>query len=91
MIPSAVLTALKAAGDNGGGVVYFPRGRYLLTKALIIPRFVTLRGEGRDLVNILWPDMEHPPEALVQGSNHFALERSDTYMLRTMNISLRET
>jgi hypothetical protein len=75
----AVLAALKAAGDNGGGVVYFPRGRYLLTKALIIPRFVILRGERRDFVNLLWPDMKHPPTALMRGSNHFALEDLTLY------------
>lgn len=30
----AVLAAIKAAGDQGGGVVFFPRGRYLLKEAL---------------------------------------------------------
>ncbi|MGI2323693.1 MULTISPECIES: right-handed parallel beta-helix repeat-containing protein [Methylococcus] len=75
----AVLAAVKTAGDLGGGVVYFPRGRYLLTQALILPRFVTLRGERRDRVNLLWPDMEQPPAALIQGSNHFALEDLTLY------------
>lgn len=78
----AVMAALQAAGDQGGGVVFFPRGRYLLTEALILPRFVTLRGEHRDLVNILWPDMEQPPLALIQGSNHFALEDLTLYASR---------
>ncbi len=58
----AILAAVKAAGDQGGGVVFFPRGRYLLTQALVIPRFVTLRGERRDLVNLLWLDLEQPPQ-----------------------------
>ncbi len=75
----AVQAALKTAEKYKGGTVYFPRGRYLLKEALIIPKFVTLRGERRDLVNILWPDMEHPPTALVQGSNHFALEDLTLY------------
>lgn len=75
----AVLSAIKAAGDQGGGVVFFPRGRYLLKESLIIPRFVTLRGERRDLVNLFWPDMEQPPFALIQGSNHFALEDLTLY------------
>ena len=78
----AVLAAVKAAGDQGGGVVFFPRGRYLLTQALILPRFVTLRGERRDLVNLLWPDLEQPPPALIQGSNHFALEDLTLYASR---------
>jgi hypothetical protein len=75
----AVLAAIKAAGDQGGGVVFFPRGRYLLKEALILPRFVTLRGERRDLVNLFWPDLEQPPPALIQGSNHFALEDLTLY------------
>lgn len=75
----AVLAAIKTAGDQGGGVVFFPRGRYLLKEALILPRFVTLRGERRDLVNLFWPDLEQPPPALIQGSNHFALEDLTLY------------
>lgn len=75
----AVLAAIKAAGDQGGGVVFFPRGRYLLKEALTVPRFVTLRGERRDLVNLFWPDLEQPPPALIQGSNHFALEDLTLY------------
>lgn len=75
----AVRAAIKTAGDQGGGVVFFPRGRYLLKEALILPRFVTLRGERRDLVNLLWPNLEQPPPALIQGSNHFALEDLTLY------------
>lgn len=75
----AVLAAIKAAGDQGGGVVFFPRGRYLLKEALILPRFVALRGERRDLVSLFWPDLEQPPPALIQGSNHFALENLTLY------------
>ena len=75
----AVLSAIKAAGDQGGGVVFFPRGRYLLKEPLILSRFVTLRGERRDLVNLFWPDTEQPPFALIQGSNHFALEDLTLY------------
>jgi hypothetical protein len=75
----AVLAAIKAAGDQGGGVVFFPRGRYLLKETLILPRFVALRGERRDLVNLFWPDLEQPPPALIQGSNHFALEDLTLY------------
>lgn len=78
----AVLAAVKAAGNTGGGVVYFPRGRYQLTQALVLPRFVTLRGERRDWVNLLWPDLEQPPTALIQGSNHFALEDLTLYASR---------
>ena len=70
----AVLSALKSAKENGGGVVYFPRGRYLMSETITIPKFVTLRGERSDLVNVIWQDMEKPPEYLIFGNNHFAIE-----------------
>lgn len=74
----AVQKALEAAGRDGG-VVYFPRGRYQLTAAVTIPRGVRLRGERRDWVNVFWPDMDAPPEALLRGSNHFGLENLTLY------------
>ncbi len=69
-----VRAALAAAEKNGGGVVYFPRGRYLVSAMLSVPRFTVLRGEKRELVNLLWPDFPKPPEALVRGKNNFGLE-----------------
>jgi hypothetical protein len=69
-----VRAALAAAEKNGGGVVFFPRGRYLVSAMLSMPRLTVLRGEKRELVNLLWPDFPKPPEALVRGKNHFGLE-----------------
>lgn len=37
--------ALAAAGNKGGGVVFAPAGTYKLTKHLIVPTGVTLRGD----------------------------------------------
>jgi hypothetical protein len=71
---AAIQTALDAAGQAGGGVVFFPRGRYQVRGALTIPRYVVLRGEAEDLVSIFWPDMETPPPALLQGTNSFGLQ-----------------
>lgn len=65
---AALQAALAAAQKNGGGVVYFPRGRYQATETLTIPRFTVLRGENRQWVNVFWPDMPKPPEALIQGT-----------------------
>jgi len=81
-----VLAAVKAAGDNNGGVVFFPRGRYLMTEPLIIPRCVTLRGERRDLVSIIWQDIDQPPPCLIQGSNHFAIEDLTFYASRHQHV-----
>ena len=54
--------ALKKAEANGGGVVYFPAGRYAIKGALIVPKHTTIRGEGMGLVSLWW------------GSGHFNLD-----------------
>jgi len=69
----ALAAALEEAGRNGGGVVYLPRGRYVIRQMLTLPRFVTLAGEGEDLVALMFADFTEPPPALVRGSNHFRL------------------
>jgi hypothetical protein len=76
---AAIQAALDAAGQAGGGIVLFPRGRYQVRQALTVPRFTVLRGEGEDLVNIFWPDMDAPPPVLIQGTNSFGLEELTLY------------
>lgn len=71
---AAVQAGLEAAEKAGGGVVYFPRGRYQVRQTLTIPRFVTLRGEREDLVNVFWPDTEEPLPVLLKATNSFAIE-----------------
>lgn len=73
-----VRSALDRAAKNGGGVVYFPRGRYQLTGTLTIPPYTVLRGEAEDLVNLFWPDTDDPV-TLVKGTNHFGLEDLTLY------------
>jgi len=74
--------ALKKAAENRGGIVYFPRGRYLINpnspEAIVVPDNTVLRGEGMDLVNLYWRDMDEPPLALVSGRN-FAVEDLSIY------------
>ena len=53
-----------AAGKNGGGIIYFPRGIYVLSKGLDLPRRVTLRGEDRNRVALQWVDSSESREAL---------------------------
>jgi len=76
---AAIQDALQAAGKNGGGIVYFPRGRYQVTQKLAVPRFTMLKGEKREWVSLFWPDMPQPPDALVKGSNSFGLEDLTLY------------
>lgn len=76
---AAVQSALAAAEKAGGGVVFFPRGRYALSDMLTVPRRTVLRGEQQGLVALAWPDFATPPEALVQGTNAFGIESLTLY------------
>ncbi len=76
---AAIQSALAAAAANGGGVVYFPRGRYALSDALAVPRRTVLRGERQEWVSLAWCDFQTPPEALVQGTNSFGVESLTLY------------
>lgn len=64
---AAIRAALAKADENGGGVVYLPRGRYGLTQPLVIPDGVVLAGESRELVSLFWADFESPPQSLISG------------------------
>ena len=70
--------ALAAAAEAGGGVLYFPRGRYRMDHTLSLPRYTVLRGESRELVSIFWPDTKDP-YVLVQGTDHFGVEDLTLY------------
>jgi len=50
----AVKAAIEAIRENGGGVLYFPRGRYQLTDPIDIPDYTTMRGESKDRTQIFW-------------------------------------
>jgi parallel beta-helix repeat protein len=75
---AAILAAIAKAKENGGGVVYLPRGRYGLTKPLDIPDGVVLAGESRELVSLFWSDFENPPPSLVSGGR-YGLENLSLY------------
>ena len=70
----AIRKAIEAARKAGGGVVYFPRGRYRLSGELHLPRFVVLKGERQELVMLYWDDTDSPPEALIRGTDSFGIE-----------------
>jgi hypothetical protein len=40
----AFMNAITAANSNGGGIVYFPKGRFRITEAIDIPSGVEVRG-----------------------------------------------
>jgi hypothetical protein len=49
-----IQAALKKAKANGGGVVYFPAGRYGIKGDLDVPPRTLLKGEGMGLVVLWW-------------------------------------
>ncbi len=75
----AIQAALDRAGENGGGVVYLPRGRYRVTATLEIPPGVTLRGQRREWVSLYWPDTDTPPTFLIHGTRRFTIEDVTIY------------
>ncbi|MDD5460854.1 MAG: glycosyl hydrolase family 28-related protein [Methylococcales bacterium] len=75
----AIFAAITEAEKNKGGIVFFPRGRYLIQSKLMVPRFVTLLGEGMDKVALVWADTDKPLPALIKGTNHFALREMAIY------------
>lgn len=75
---AAFRAALDAAGQNGGGIVYVPRGRYMLTGELILPPYTMLKGESKELTHIFWNplnwDTNELPNSLISGTHHFAIK-----------------
>jgi hypothetical protein len=69
----ALRAALQAATDNGGGIVYLPRGRFQCNEMLHIPPHTLLRGQSREASQLYWPDAINPPEALIEGSHSFGI------------------
>jgi hypothetical protein len=58
----SIQKALNSAGKSGGGVVYFPRGIYVLSKGVEVPAGVILRGAGRGQTALSWVDDQLPRE-----------------------------
>lgn len=82
----AIQATVNKAGEAGGGVVFFPRGRYKLTEGLVVPKFVTLRGQKRELVNLFWPDLPAPLPAVIKGTTSFAVEDLTIYCTSYVNV-----
>jgi hypothetical protein len=81
-----IRAAMDAASKNGGGTVYLPRGRYLVSEMLVIPPNVRIRGERTDLVNLVWPDFASPPAALLQGTSRFSIEDVTIYASNHLHV-----
>lgn len=70
----ALKSALQSLAQKGGGTLFLPRGYYRLSDGLTLPPHTRMKGEGRTLVRLIWPDFPVPPLALLEGSTEFAIE-----------------
>lgn len=71
--------ALAAAKQNGGGVIYFPRGQYEMKHQIVLPPRTVLKGEGMQLAAIYWKTMQNPPASLITGGS-FGVEDIAIYV-----------
>ncbi len=78
----ALASILNKVGEAGGGIVYFPRGRYLLTESFHIPNNTVLRGDGVDNSQICWRDawVEREP-GYEWWQNRFVLKKLPVSMI----------
>lgn len=75
----ALRAMLADVENNGGGIVYFPWGTYRLSKTIVIPRRVVLRGEQRDATILMWPEpmatkVADFAKAAIYTSSQFGIE-----------------
>jgi Pectate lyase superfamily protein len=71
----AIEAALAAARNNGGGIVYLPRGQYKICGELIMPAKTILKGESRESVELLVPWITTDDfDAVIAGDGDFGVE-----------------
>ena len=86
--------ALAAAEHAGGGVVYLPAGTYRVSGWFRLPRRVIVRGEGREISWLKWPQItprsvsEFIP-AVLYGTGEYGLEHL-SLMVRNARTVLRD-
>ena len=73
----AFQAALDAAAANGGGVVLFPAGRYLLTNSFTIPEKTVVRGASQEETLLFWTSftwsLNELPDYILKSSGQCAL------------------
>ncbi len=72
----AIVQAMERLTSYGGGIVYFPSGRYridsilrtgtFISSPLVIPKGISFKGESRDMVSLWWPDKQEPLYSLIE-------------------------
>lgn len=90
---AAFRAALYAAEQQGGGTVYVPSGRYMLTGELIIPPHTMLKGESNKLTQLFWSplnwDTGELPNSLISGTHHFGIKDLNIWATRAWGIIMQ--
>ncbi len=73
---------LKKVDREGGGVVYFPRGRYHVTGTFDIPSGTVIRGDGYTKTQIFWTDVWNEQKEIPEGGTHWSPTRTPDGMLK---------
>lgn len=74
----AIQNALNLAAGSGG-CVYFPAGRYGISKQLTIPEGVSLEGEGKGLVSLYFMPDAAMPNPIFAATDNFVIKNIDIY------------
>jgi len=69
-----IQAALDELGRAGGGTLKLTRGRFAISAGLVIPQFVTVEGEERDMTSLALADGPNPPLVLISGQSDFTLK-----------------
>ncbi|KCV69624.1 hypothetical protein H696_04043 [Fonticula alba] len=73
--------ALAAAKDNGGGVVYFPSGKYWFSSPITVPPRTTLLGEGMDTVSLNYSNANNPNNSYLITGTSMRVEHLTIYCM----------
>ena len=74
-----IQNALNLASGNGG-CVYFPAGRYGISKQIVIPEGVSLEGEGKGLVSLYFIPDSAMPNPIFAATDNFEIKNIDIYV-----------
>ena len=92
---TAIQKALSAAKENGGGIIYFPRGQYFHHGPILMCEGCILQGERTDLVSIYFFEQNQTtaPNAYITQENEnttsFGLEDLSIYVTSFANNIIR--
>jgi len=87
----AAITAVKL---QGGGTVYIPAGRYMITDELVLPPFTMLKGASQKVTQLFWSPANWAigkmPASLISGTHHFAIKDLTILATRAWGIIMQK-